>query len=186
MGAPAALLNQWGAVEARPRVIIAPDGALLWSNPAADQFLAAAVDLREIDGRFALVRPAEHAAFEEFLAGATEVVTAWCTPQADGDFLLFRAWRISADGVIAIGLVFHAAGVKYVPNWADFTRVFGLTATEHRVALLLLDGLRVEEAAERLSITAGTARIHVRNLYGKLQVSSREQMFRLLAPFRVA
>lgn len=183
---PIALLEQWGGIESRPRIILGEDGALLWSNPSADEMMLAGVDLIEENAHFRLVNPAEQAEFEAFLAAATPEVSAWCTPQVDGDYLLFRAWRIITDGVEAIGLVFHPAGVKYVPTWANFTRVFGLTATEYRVALLLLDGLKVEEAAERMSITVGTVRIHVRNLYAKLEVSSREQMFRLLAPFRVA
>lgn len=183
---PGALFQHWADIEARPRVILGRDRELLWSNAAADAVLVDAIDVMVEAGRFRLVNTAELPAFDRFLACAGETVAAWCSLQRDGGAMVFRVWRIEADGVVANGVVFHPSGVQYVPQWADFSRVFGLTGAEFKISLRLLDGLKIETVAEELGITVGTARIHVRNLYGKLEVSSREAMFRLLAPFRVA
>lgn len=48
-----------------------------------------------------------------------------------------------------------------------------LSAREHEVLALLARGFRVGEIAERLDISAHTVTTHVRNLYKKLEVSSR-------------
>lgn len=184
--APSVLLDRWGHLEARPRIVLGADLRLLWSNPAADAAMAEGADVALVDGRFTLVDAAEMTQFRRFVEASTDTVSAWCSIQAVGGALLFRVWRVEIDGAVSFGVVFHPAGARYAPHWADFSRVFGLTHSEFRVALRLLDGIQIEAAAEELGIAPGTARIHVRNLYGKLGVSSREAMFRLLAPFRVA
>ena len=181
-----ALFQHWGDIESRPRVILGRDRELLWSNSAADAALVDAVDVLIEAGRFRLVNADEMVEFERFLAAAARKVSAWCARQRDGGAMVFRVWLIEVDDFVANGLVFHPTGAAYVRHWADFSRVFGLTPTEFKVCLRLLDGLKIETAAAELGITVGTARIHVRNLYGKFDVSSREAMFRLLAPFRVA
>lgn len=185
-GLPMRVLNRWADLEARPRVILGLDLELLWSNVAADEALADGGEVSLIDGRFRLADPCETESLRTFVAASTETVSAWCATQGDGKGILFRAWRIEIDDQMCVGIVFHPAGERYLPQWADFSRVFGLTGSEFRVALRLLDGLQIEAVASAVGITVGTARIHVRNLYGKLNVSSREAMFRLLAPFRIA
>ncbi len=180
------LLMRWADLEGRPRILVRPDGGLLWSNLAADAAMDDGLDVRRADGRFELAQPAEQAAFLQFLSGASGSIGAWCSPQAGDGVIIFRAWRIDVEGDEAIGLVFHSTGGDYVPRWADFGRALGLTATEHRIALRLLDGIRIESVARDMGITLATARTHVRNLYQKLSIGSREALFRRLAPFRIA
>ncbi|MES2033626.1 MAG: helix-turn-helix transcriptional regulator [Pseudomonadota bacterium] len=184
--APLAVLDRWGRLEARPRVVLGTDLEVIWSNDAAEAAMAQGGDIALVDGRFRLQDANEMAQFRRFIESSTEAVSAWCSIQAGGGALLFRVWRVEAEGAVSFGVVFHPAGASYAPHWADFSRVFGLTHSEFRVALRLLDGMQIEAVADELGIAPGTARIHVRNLYGKLNVSSREAMFRLLAPFRVA
>jgi len=183
---PAQLVQLWGEAETRPMVVLGAGLQLLWSNSAADEAMREAVDVALNSGTFRLVDPAEMTAFARFLGGAKSPVSAWCSRQADGGAMVFRASRIEDGDQIAHGVAFHLTGKRYVPHWADFSRMFGLTATEFRVARRLLDGQQVEAIAMELNIAAGTARIHVRNLYAKLEVSSREAMFRLLLPFHLA
>lgn len=162
------------------------DLVLTWSNEAAEAMLSEAVDVRLVGGRFELVDPAEHERFQKFVAATTSRSSDWCTPQVADGVLIFRAWRLETEAETGIGLVFHPSGGAYAPQWADFGRALGLTATEHRIALRLLDGVQIEAVAEEAKITPATARTHVRNLYLKLGVGSREAFFRVLAPFRTA
>lgn len=180
------VLGRWADLEARPRVILGLDLELIWSNTAADEAMADGSEVALVDGRLRLADPRETESLRAFVAESTGTVSAWCATRGDGRGVLFRAWRIEVDDRVCVGIVFHPAGERYLPQWADFSRVFGLTGSEFRVALRLLDGLQIEAVASAVGITVGTARIHVRNLYGKLNVNSREAMFRLLAPFRIA
>ena len=48
-----------------------------------------------------------------------------------------------------------------------------LTLREREVARLLVRGLPNKEIGRRLSISEGTVKIHLHNIYGKLKVPSR-------------
>ncbi|MEO6884303.1 MAG: LuxR C-terminal-related transcriptional regulator [Bacteroidia bacterium] len=50
-----------------------------------------------------------------------------------------------------------------------------LSQREQEVVPLLADGLRYKEIAESLCLSTETIRTHVRNIYKKLEVSSRTE-----------
>lgn len=51
-----------------------------------------------------------------------------------------------------------------------------LTPRELEIVRLAAEGLRNKEIAERLTITEGTVKIHLHNIYEKLEVSGRSQL----------
>lgn len=55
----------------------------------------------------------------------------------------------------------------------------GLSKREIEVGLLLFDGLEVDHLAAKLDITEDTARDHIRNIYSKMKVHSRTELFAL-------
>src|SRR5690348_13015894 len=50
-----------------------------------------------------------------------------------------------------------------------------LTQRELEILRLIADGLSNPEIAYKLFLTVGTVKVHTRNIYGKLDVSSRTQ-----------
>jgi len=51
-----------------------------------------------------------------------------------------------------------------------------LTAREFEIMRLVVQGLRNKEIGEQLHISEGTVKLHLHNLYGKLNVSGRAQL----------
>jgi DNA-binding CsgD family transcriptional regulator len=51
------------------------------------------------------------------------------------------------------------------------------------VLLQMIDGRTADEIAGDLAVSVETTRSHIRSIYGKLNVSSREAMFRRIQPF---
>lgn len=58
--------------------------------------------------------------------------------------------------------------------------LFGLTPTETRLALALLEGLRSEEIAERMNISPTTVAFHLRNLFQKTNTHRQADLIALL------
>jgi DNA-binding NarL/FixJ family response regulator len=54
--------------------------------------------------------------------------------------------------------------------------LYGLTVTEARLAGLLTQGMSLKDAANALEIAPATARVHVRNIFGKLDAHSQNEM----------
>jgi DNA-binding NarL/FixJ family response regulator len=59
-----------------------------------------------------------------------------------------------------------------------------LTPRERELVDGLAQGLMYKEIAERMGCTTGTIKVHVRNIYDKLQVSSRHEAVRKVYPGR--
>jgi DNA-binding CsgD family transcriptional regulator len=53
----------------------------------------------------------------------------------------------------------------------------GLSPREKEVALLLLQGRSAKEIAQKLEITISTANFHIKNLYRKLKINNRSELF---------
>ncbi|HET9554938.1 MAG TPA: helix-turn-helix transcriptional regulator [Anaeromyxobacteraceae bacterium] len=68
------------------------------------------------------------------------------------------------------------AGESALPAPAD-----GLTQREREVALLVADGLRSREVAERLGIASQTVKSHLKTIFDKLGVRNRVELARRLA-----
>jgi DNA-binding CsgD family transcriptional regulator len=62
-----------------------------------------------------------------------------------------------------------------IPTAAD-----GLTQREREVALLVADGLRSREVAERLGIASQTVKSHLKTIFDKLGVRNRVELARRL------
>ncbi len=80
-------------------------------------------------------------------------------------------------------------GLRYLnrPAYAEkdrltehFVSAFRLTAREQEIVRLLLEGSGGKEIGERLFISAKTVENHVYNIYQKLGVASRVQLYRLI------
>lgn len=59
-------------------------------------------------------------------------------------------------------------------------RLFGFTRVEARLAMLLVDGLTLDEASSRLSITRNTARTHLRSIFCKAGVTRQTLLVKLI------
>jgi DNA-binding CsgD family transcriptional regulator len=63
---------------------------------------------------------------------------------------------------------------------ASLAKLFGLTPAEAAFAVLLGDGLTLDEAAAEQSIARNTARAHLRSIFAKTGVSRQTQLVRLI------
>jgi DNA-binding CsgD family transcriptional regulator len=65
---------------------------------------------------------------------------------------------------------------------ADLKRLWDLSAGEIRVLAMTLQGLTAQDVAEKAEISIETVRTHVRHIYTKIGVNSREALFAALGP----
>jgi DNA-binding CsgD family transcriptional regulator len=181
-------LVAWSELEPRCRLVLAAaDRRLMWANGHAEQALAAGRDLVLRRGVVETADPRHLREFDKFIAGTRPQLSTWSAQRPDGDGdAVFAATRLNrSDEPPVVGLSFHGTGSDFAPQWADFAASARLTTAEHEVVARLLQGFSAEEIAARQHVSVETVRSHIRHAYGKLEVSSREQMFRRLEPYRV-
>lgn len=182
----AELALYWIDRDLMPRVIVADDLAILWSNVAGRALLAQKRDLEERNGILATVDRSRQPALAQFITRSEVAVSSWAFKRSDGDgHLLFRAQRIDWGGGGMFGICFFGSGSEFHVRYADLDTVFGLTPAEHRVLLDMLEGFEADRLSEIHAVSIETTRTHIRNIYAKLQVRSREGLFHRLRPYRI-
>jgi len=66
------------------------------------------------------------------------------------------------------------------PPFQAITRLFGFTPAEASLALMLSNGLTLDEASGQLNVSRNTARTHLRSVFAKTGVSRQPMLVRLI------
>nr|WP_312449112.1 helix-turn-helix transcriptional regulator [Brevundimonas naejangsanensis] len=177
----------WSKSCSRAAMIITPSLHLLWCNEEGRRLLDIDQDLGEVGSRLSFSQRTGVFAFAAFLENLGDEPRAWVLARRDGggNCLIIRAVRITLGDADAFILAFSdTAGSRQL--WADFGPALDLTSAETTLLKRLVDGATVTEAARDLGVSLETARTHVKRAYAKLGVSSREEMFAKISPFRMS
>jgi DNA-binding CsgD family transcriptional regulator len=86
-----------------------------------------------------------------------------------------QSWLIQADAELAASG--ETARVR------DVSTLDELTPQELRIARLLAEGQTTREAAAAIFLSPKTVEYHLRHIYGKLGIHSREELGAALGPF---
>lgn len=184
-----ALALDWLALDPQPRLICMRGLVLVWANAAAQQELMdGEIALQE--GAIVTRERAHQAALEAFVHGCDGHLSTLALPCTDGEgHLLLRGRRIEAmggeDKGDHVGLAFLRSGARFKAAYADLERAFQLTPAEYRVLSRLIEGLTAEGITMAMGLSVETVRSHIRHIYAKMNVASREAMFARIQPFRL-
>ncbi len=104
-----------------------------------------------------------------------------------GDQAFEAAWTRGAeiDLQLLMNMILGAANREDVSEAADHGLIEPLSEREREVLMLIRDGLSNREIAERLVLSVGTVKVHTRNIYSKLNVSSRTQASAFATRYRL-
>lgn len=174
----------WSRHCSRPALIMDFELRLLWCNPAGDRLLSTDRDLRRAGGRLQF-KSGVMEQFTLFLRCVDGEAAAWALPRSnERGCIIMRVTKV-ALGVQDAFVVAFSETNKIQRIWARFGPALGLTDAEEAVLKRLVDGANVDTAAAAFGVSVETARTHVKRAYAKLGVSSREEMFAEILPFRL-
>jgi DNA-binding CsgD family transcriptional regulator len=175
----------WLEVDSVPRAIIDADNLLVWANERATVLLADRQGLEVRDGVLTASEASRQSDLRATVAAGVSAPSSWCfrTPIDDG-WIIVRAQNIAPPGQALVGLSFVVAHTRHRARYEHLDSAFGLTPTEHRVLMDLLDGNDAEKLAAKHRVTIETTRSHIRSIYSKLEVNSREQLFARVQAFK--
>jgi DNA-binding CsgD family transcriptional regulator len=181
----ARLALAWLEHDDRPRVLVGEGATILWINESGQAELARKREVELRGGALAMTDHSLQPKLEAFLESCGGDIGTWNVPRADADGqLLFRARRLSRSPS-RCGVTFYGSGSEFTARYADLDSVFGLTKAELHVLLRLLDGHDALTIAASEGVSIETTRSHIRSIYLKLEVNSREGLFHLLRPYRL-
>lgn len=153
--------------------VLAPDGAILSSEPGLRAFLAGFSDVKWT-GDERLPRPIDEAVNDVVavrLSRQDEPPTAVCCPVPG---LVVRATLLRGPEGICVAVSFERLQVR--SDVRQTALDFGLSEREAEIAELLVQGLSAQHIAQRLHISRNTAREHLKHIHAKLRVNTRAQL----------
>lgn len=173
----------WLGQDASPRLMVDVRLNILWRNDVGDELLAERHEIESINGFLRATNPAAQSDLALFVENASADLSTWQVARKDGrGFLLLRAMRLDDE---TVGLTAVRTGAEYMQRFADLDRAFKLTTSEHRVLTGLLAGEEADKLARLHGVSVETTRTHIRNVYAKMGVNSRERLFACALPFRL-
>lgn len=174
----------WLDLEPQPRLICTQALELVWANGAAHAALGNGDDLELRDGVVTACERGHQQALCTFVRGCETMLSTLALPAANGGgHLLLRGRRLDPAG--HVGLAYLRSDDNFRALHADLEQSFQLTPSEYRVLLRMIDGLTAEAIATATALSVETVRSHIRHLYAKMGVASREAMFAKTLPFRL-
>lgn len=173
---------QWLEDDRSARLIIDQGMTVLWANKRALDLAEASLHFMIRLGRLWL--GPHHTEFRRSLAQTDKRSQRFCTAldgEARNQSLVICARKLESDGDTVFGVT---ARHWNNPDIGEAARVFGLTDSETRIVeQLFVLGMTAQESAKASGLSIETVRTHIRRLYAKLDVNSREAMFVKLRPF---
>ncbi len=173
----------WLDLDPQPRLICTRSLGLVWANGAAHMTFASGEDFQLRDGVVTACERSHQQALSAFVDGCETMLSTLALPAADGGHLLLRGRRLDPAG--HVGLAYLRSDSAFRALHADLEQAFQLTPSEYRVLLRMIDGLTAEAIATATALSVETVRSHIRHLYAKMCVASREAMFAKTLPFRL-
>lgn len=175
----------WIDRDDRPHLIIDRQMKIRWANPAAVQMLRDGAGIDQRGGCLVLADGDQQARFLHRLANDdSEILTGALPLDGEGGHLLLRARRLECGDEVLFGLVMARSELDPC-SFRDLDTAFGLTPAENRVLMSLLGGKDAEQITREMKVSIVTIRTHIRSIYAKLDVNSRERLFARVLPFRV-
>lgn len=178
---------RWLQGETTPRLLVDRNLRILWANNAAASLLDAGDGVRERGGFLTTGKQGWDSELRGAVGRATSAVSAWSIPVNDGeeDQFVLQVRKVSDMEPAAYGISFYGTGEGLRAAYLPLDRIFQLTAAEHRTLLDLLDGHEAIAIARFRKLSVETVRSHIRHIYMKLNVRTREAMFHKLRGYQV-
>jgi DNA-binding CsgD family transcriptional regulator len=102
----------------------------------------------------------------------------------DGPQIFVRAQACNANGFRLKSFTIRRLD-RDVSHLPDLHRLYGLTRTEHQIVKQMIQGQSVSEIAAGMHKSILTVRTHVKRIYSKLHVGSKEQLFSMVMKLMV-
>jgi DNA-binding CsgD family transcriptional regulator len=175
-------------------ILVTGTGRIRHMNQLAAGHLQGTDGLRSHQGRLTATDSYENAQLQFLIAGASgEKDASGSLPGGAMKILrpLARAWlqvavvpaperyRLGESGSCALVFVSDPES-RPRPRATLMRQLYGLTPAEARLADLLLQGLEVREAADRLGTTLETARFHLKRVLVKTGARRQTELMRLM------
>jgi DNA-binding CsgD family transcriptional regulator len=175
----------WLDRDSCPRLIVGERFDIHWCNPSAERLLAQQIGLESRGDVLTATDGASQTKLRSLLQDAQHKPASACIEQTNHDgWLVLRCVGVESGAEPVFCLAISRAADGEVWRFDHLDECFELTRAEHRVLQELLAGYEAEALSTRHAVSIETTRTHIKSIYAKIGVKTREALFARLRGFR--
>ncbi|KQU55762.1 hypothetical protein ASG67_06475 [Sphingomonas sp. Leaf339] len=172
-------LCAWAQYDLRARFIVDQELSIVWINDAANRIIDDHNIMSRDSGRLTFSSKTITKRYLTMIdqSKPRQVPASMCIGANDDHYVLLTAINIGTTARCFTGISMRSSahGIGFSDEVLRDT--FHLTTMERRILECLVSGNTANEVSWLLMISLGTVRVHIRHIYEKLDVSSREPLF---------
>lgn len=176
------LLGCWLENDETPRLIVDDDHGVVWHNEAALRMIAGSTVMGTHGGSLTLADPEQQVRFRNQIHAQGENASHLLVTGTDDEQIWIQFDRLTGGEGRFCALTLRNASA---PIYADFRTLFLLTAKEDAVLRQLLGGAVADSIAASNETSLDTVRSHIRSIYSKMNVCSREALLAKASVYRI-
>jgi DNA-binding CsgD family transcriptional regulator len=175
----------WLEMDSCPRLIVGEKCDIHWRNQAAERLLAQQIGLEARGDVLTATDGPAQTKLKSLLQDARHKPASVCIEQTQRDgWVVVRCVGIESGARMIFCLAMNQAADGSVWRFDHLAESFELTRAEHRVLQDLLSGCEAEALSTRHGVSIETTRTHIKSIYAKVGVKTREGLFARLQGFR--
>lgn len=179
------MVLSWLDQDACPRLLVSEKFDIHWRNRAADGLLSEQIGLEGRGDVLSATDGSSQTKLKALLQEARHGPASICIDQVEHDgWLVLRCIGIESGAGLVYCLAISRAGDGGAWSFDHLDECFELTRAEHRVLQDLLAGYEAETLSARNGVSIETTRSHIKSIYAKVGVKTREALFARLRGFR--
>jgi DNA-binding CsgD family transcriptional regulator len=168
-----------------PLLLVRTDGSIACESRAASSAMGEGLPLRRVDGALRVAEPHLDRELKGLLAatgGDPASPSVLAIPRDGIRPLSLMVWRLAAAGRTRDEEAAHSLVLVCDPQRRPggvrelLIRNYGLTGSEARVALAVLDGKSVDQLSGELYISLNTAKTHLKSIFAKVGTSRQSEL----------
>ncbi|MGZ3274194.1 MAG: helix-turn-helix transcriptional regulator [Caulobacteraceae bacterium] len=176
------LLTRWTFAAPYPLALLQKNGRLVWCNAAAMRLLQDASPIVLRNGLLMTRKTTTTSAFRAWLKDLS----------GEPSFHIVRGAGVQGNvvlqGMTVMGAKDEVVGCRLrsasaPAEVADLTMALGVTPAQSGIVQRMILGSSLEQISEDTGLSITTVRTHLRNVYARLGISSRDELFRLCLPY---
>ena len=177
------LLTRWTFAAPHPLALLQKNGRLVWCNAAVMRLLqGTSSPLVLKNGILVTRRSATTNALRTWLQELTDQpafhLVRGDAPQGN---VVIQAMAVSGASDDVVGCMLRSANAHV--ELADLSPALGITPAQSGIVRRMILGSSLEQISEETGLSITTVRTHLRNIYARLKISSRDELFRLCLPY---
>jgi DNA-binding CsgD family transcriptional regulator len=176
------LLTRWTFAAPYPLALLQKSGRVVWCNAAAMRLLQGTSPMVLRNGLLTTRRTTTTTSFRAWLKELTPE-PAFHVVQGDAaqGNVVMQAMTVSGAADEVVGCRLRPAGAR--TEIADLAVALGVTPAQSGIVRRMILGSSLEQISEATGLSITTVRTHLRNIYARLNISSRDELFRLCLPY---